>query len=122
MPALLLRPTVLLAIALALSLLANLGLWKLHAHDLRTIGALQAQRDQAVAVGRACSDGVRKLREAADRRAREVALALRTAAEQAYRAQLHAQATLQARPAVPGDACASALALDRQKLAERRAR
>lgn len=119
--AMLLRPTVILGILLGLSVLANVGLWKLHARDLVRVGQVTAERNQAQSVAKQCSDGVAKLKAAADKKAREVAEDVKRANARALAAEKKVDTTLQERPAVPGDDCASALDLSRRKLRERRA-
>jgi hypothetical protein len=117
----LLRPSVILGILLGLSVLANVGLWKLHGRDLVRIGQVTAERDQAQSAARQCSDGVERLRAASDKKAREVEAALKAASARALAAEKKVLATLQERPAIPGDDCASALGMNRKKIQERRA-
>lgn len=97
-----------LAIALALSVLANLLIgdaW-LEARDaqLQAVG----QRDQAQGSAKACSAGVEQLQRAARDRQADAARAIAAAQASARGHQQRAQQILSAPPAVPGDACASA--------------
>lgn len=118
MGALLLRPTVILGILLALSVAGNAALYKLHTHDLEKIGSLEQLAKDARADAKACSDGVKKLREAAAAREKETAKALKAAEAKAREADKRADATLQERP-VDADTCDSALELNQRKAKER---
>lgn len=118
MPAFLLQPTVILGILLVLSLAGNGVLYRVHSADLQKIGGLTQATKEARADAVACSEGVRKLREAAAKHDKAVAEALRAAEVKARAADAKADVTLQERP-LSGDACDSALALNQRKLKER---
>lgn len=115
---LLLKPTVLLAMALGLSVLANIGLWNLHSRDLRKIGGLEAVNADALADAKACSEGIKKLREEAIKREKRITVILKSAEVKARQAEERADRTLQARPDGP-DLCQAALHLSQKKLQER---
>jgi hypothetical protein len=115
------KPIVWVSIALVVSLAANAGLWKLWQSEVRRSGAYAAQRDSAIAAGRACSEGVERLRKAGDDRAAEAARELARARDAARRAEAHALETLGTAPTVPGDLCASASAMNKEKLTQRKA-
>lgn len=117
---LLLRPTVILTIMLGLSVLANVGLWKLHSRDLIRIGQVTAERNQAQAAALECSKGVEELRKATAKKAREIAARLAAATARARVAERKVQETLQTKPTNPGNECASTLDMDRKKIRERR--
>jgi len=117
---LLARPTVILAILLALSAAGNFILFKARDRALALVALKEAELNHARSAGKACSDATRQLREDAATRAREVARAINAAREAARDAGRRADATLTARPANPQDVCASALDLSRQKVQERR--
>jgi hypothetical protein len=118
---LLLRPTVLLSIALALSVGANYLLYNSWQGEVRRSGQLVEQRDEAVAAGKACSAGVDKLRREGETRAKTAAVALAKAREAARVAEARSLTTLGTAPTVPGDLCASAAVLNQAKLKERAA-
>ncbi len=118
MPALLLRPTVILGILLALSLIGNGVLYKLHTRDLQQIGGLKQGIKEARADAVACSDGVKKLRTAMEARDKKVTLALRDAEAKARLADERADATLQERPG-NANPCDAAMELHQRKLQER---
>jgi len=115
------KPIVWVSIALALSVTANVGLYKMWQREVRQSGALTAQRDNALAAGKACSEGVERLRKAGEERAAEVARELARARDAARRAETRALETLGTAPTVPGDACASAQVLSVEKLKQRKA-
>lgn len=117
---LLMRPTVILGLLLALSVGANALLFKARDRALARVATVAAERDQARSAGQACSDATRRLRDEASERAREVARAALAAREAARLADARSDATLTSRPSVAGDACASALDLSRRKAAGRR--
>ena len=97
-----------LGLALAVSVLANVGLT--HAYLGARDDAIKATADAGQARGAAqqCSEGVASLQAAAEQRA-AVAEAARDAAELASQAaQRRAQALLSKRPSVPADDCRSA--------------
>ena len=114
----LLNPTTILGLLLALSLVGNGVLYKIHTHDLQQIGGLKQATLEARADAQACSDGVKKLREAGLARDMHVAEALRVAEGKAHAADARADAILQERP-VNDNACDSALELNQRKLKER---
>ena len=114
----LLNPTTILGLLLALSLVGNGVLYKIHTHDLQQIGGLKQATLEARADAQACSDGVKKLREAGLARDKHVAEALRVAEGKAHAADARADAILQERP-VNDNACDSALELNQRKLKER---
>ena len=118
MPTFLLNPTTILGILLALSLMGNGVLYKIHTHDLEKIGGLKQAMQDARADAEACSAGVKALRAAAESRDRATAKALQAAEARARKADEQADKTLQARP-TSEDVCASALELNREKLKER---
>lgn len=120
--ALLLKPSVILAVLLAVSVAGNYTLFKMRDAALKQAGAVTAQRDQAIAAGKACSEGVAALKRAAAARERKMRLAVAAAQRTANEAARRAQVTLQTPPSVPGDMCLSAEALNASKLAERAAR
>lgn len=117
---LLLRPTVLLSIALALALGLAGVFYKLHTHDLVTIGRLTAERDAILEDAKACSDATERLRAESAKKAAEVRAALAVASGLRKKLDRAADTTLLEKPTVPSDTCASALALSRRKLEERR--
>ena len=110
----------LLGIALALSMLANVALFKMRDRALMRVAAVTAERDQASAAGRQCSDATRRLRDETNERIREVARATASARALARRADARADVTLSTRPTRQDDSCASGLALSRSKLLERK--
>ena len=101
-------PVQILAVLLAASVLANIGLGRawLAARD----GAATAitQRDGARQAASACSDATDDLRTLADQRAIEAQAARAEAAAQARTHQQKADAILATPPAAPGDDCQSA--------------
>ncbi len=115
--ALRLAPYVIIAILVAVSV----GLYKLHTHDLTEIGALKEDVKSAVAQGKACSDGVEKLRQAGIARDKLAAEAVEKSRTERLKLEHSAETTLQAAPSKPNDLCASALELSRQELQERKA-
>lgn len=119
MGALLLNPTVIVGILLALSLAGNGVLYKLHTNDLQQIGALKQAVKESRADAEACSEGVKKLRAAAAAREKTVVKALHEAEARARLANERSDHILQERP-VSADVCDSALELNQRKLKERR--
>lgn len=117
--ALLLRPIVIISILLLLSLGSNVVLFKMWKSSLAAIGVANEQRDQALAAGQACSDGVVKMRDAAAKREKALKASLAVAAKKLKVAEKKAQETLQMEPSIPGDLCASSLELSRMKIKER---
>lgn len=117
---LLAKPTVILAILLAVSAGANVLLFKARDRALARVAAVEAERDNARAAAKACSDGTRRLRDEVATRTREIERALSAAREAARRAERRSDATLTTRPSAPGDACASGLDLSRKKVMERK--
>lgn len=115
------KPIVWVTIALVLSVTANVGLYKAWQREVRQSGAFAAQRDDAIAAGKACSEGVEKLRKAGDARAAEAARELARARDAAKRAEARALETLGTAPTVPGDLCESAKVLSHEKLEQRKA-
>ena len=113
-----LNPTTILGVLLALSLIGNGVLYKLHTHDLQQIGGLKQGIKDARADAQACSDGVKALRAAAEARDKTVTKALHEAEAKHRAADARADAILQERP-VNADACDSALELNQRKLKER---
>lgn len=113
------KPIVWVSIALVISLGANVMFYKLWQGEVRRSGAFVEQRDQAIAAGKACSEGVEKLRKEGDARAAAAAAALAKAREAARRAEARALTTLGTAPTVPGDLCASAAVMNTKKLQER---
>lgn len=120
--ALLLKPSVILSVFLALSVVGNYTLFKMRDAALKHVGAVQAELDQAVAAGKKCSDGVLALKKAAVAREKQMRAALAEAQKLADAAARRAQTTLQTPPSVPGDMCVSAAVLNSEKLTERAAR
>lgn len=114
------NPIMLLGAALALSMLGNALLWHSRDSALERAATAESAHARTVADAKACTDGVRAIRQAEERRRAEVEAKVKAAESRARSAERRAQVTMQARPAVPGDACASAVALSRQKLQERR--
>ncbi len=100
-------PVQILAVLLATSVLANIGLGRawLVARDGATTAI--TQRDTARADASACSDATDDLRDLADRRKAESAPARAAAATVARALTKRADTTLVSAPAVPGDMCAS---------------
>jgi hypothetical protein len=115
------KPIVWVSIALLLSLAANATLWTMYKGELRRSGALTAERDSAISAGVACSEGVKKLRQAGEARAAEAAKEIARARDAARRAEARALETLGTAPTVPGDACASAKVMNEEKLMQRKA-
>lgn len=96
------------AIALAVSLAANVGigwLW-LDARDDRAKAEVEAKNSAELATR--CSEGVDSLRAAADRQTAAAEAATRAAAAAQRVAEGRATAILSRAPTVPGNACASA--------------
>lgn len=116
---LLLKPTVILGLLLAVSVAGNVALWKMRDAALRQIGALSSEVGHAKGAAKRCSEGVANLRKAAEARAALVAVTTLRANELALAAEKRVDATLQERPSVPGDNCASALDLSKRKMHER---
>ena len=114
----LLNPTTILGLLLALSLIGNGVLYKIHTHDLIKIGQLEQVAVDAKSAAKACSEGVEKLRKEGAARDKRVAEALKGAEARAREADARADATLQERP-VSADICDSALELNQRKLKER---
>jgi hypothetical protein len=115
------KPIVWVSIALVVSVTANVGLYKMWQREVRQSGAFAAQRDDAIAAGKACSEGVERLRKAGDARAAEAARELARARDAAKRAEARALETLGTAPTVPGDLCASAAVMNHEKLTQRKA-
>ena len=114
----LLNPMTILGVLLALSLIGNGVLYKIHTNDLQRIGGLKQATKEARADAQACSDGVKKLREAGVARDKHVAEALKVAEAKAHAADARADAILQERP-INENLCDSALELNQRKLRER---
>ena len=74
------------------------------------VQAVAQEREAALAGAHACSDGVARLQELAESRAKEAAAARKLAAQAAADHARRADEVLAAPPAVPGDDCASAKA------------
>lgn len=117
---LLLKPTVLLGIALTASVAVNYGLFQMWKTELIRVGQVKAELTTAMAAGEACNKAVAQLKADTERRAREVQAALAVARARAIVVERKAKETLQARPSQPGDLCASAVILSRDKMKERR--
>lgn len=120
--ALLARPTVILGLLFALSMAANTLQWKMYTSALKREGAIAVERDSARAAAIACSEGTARLKAETEARMKKAEAAARAAREAARAADRRALAILQHKPAVPGDACASADVLNKQMLKERRNR
>lgn len=111
-----------LGIALALSLAGNALLFKLRDNALERASAAETRHAQATAAAKACSAGVARVRQEEAVRRAAVEKQAKAAETRARSAERRALATLQAQPSVPGNACASAEALARTWLQERRKR
>lgn len=131
--AMLMRPTVILTVALALAVGGCATFAGLYKGQLKKVGAVEAQRAQAQAAATQCSDGVKRLREADAERQREVSRAAAMADREHKRAQERALETLQTPPTVvaaPGAAatdvraaaCESVEQFLASKFSERRAK
>lgn len=120
--AFLLNPIIILALLLTLSTGANVGLYKLWQGRVAEVGAVSAERDQAIVASQQCSVATDRLKKAAADREKKLRAAIAVADKKARAAQARADATMLIQPAFPGDACASALDLSQKKLEERRAR
>ena len=116
---LLLKPSVILSVLLALSLVANVTLFKMRDATLKHLGSVTAERDQAIEAGKVCSLATANLKKASDAREKALKIALAKAQTAAKAAASKAQATLQIQPDKPNDLCESALDLSRSKLKER---
>lgn len=120
--ALLLKPSVILFVLLSISVAGNWTLFKMRDAALKHIGAVTAERDQAIGAAQQCSEGTKQLQKAAAERDKKLRAAVAAADEKAKVAALAAQATLQLQPAHPTDLCLSAVELSRDKLKVRQER
>lgn len=111
-----------LGIALALSMAGNALLFHLRDAALERAATAETRLSAAAAAAKACSAGVAKVREEANRRQAAVEKQAKAAEGRARTWQQRAQATLQVRPADASDSCASAEVLARSWLQERKAR
>lgn len=116
---LLLKPSVILSLLLALSLVANVTLFKMRDATLKHLGSVSAERDQAIEAGKVCSLATANMKKMADAREKALKIALAKAQTAAKAAASKAETTLQMQPDKPNDLCASALDLSRSKLKER---
>lgn len=108
-----------LIIALAVSLLGNVGLGKAYmgARDERTQAI--SDRDSARTAATACSDSVDDLFALAKKRTKDAAREVLAAKDRARAAESRARAILAAPQKVPGDTCASAQAEVDEELGSR---
>jgi hypothetical protein len=130
--ALLANPLVILGLLLALSSGGNWILYKLWQGRVAEVGAVAAERDQAIAAGQTCTAATARLEAAAAEREAKLQAAIKAAAKRAKAAAVRADKTLTTPPKFKTEAaaiasgvvlapgtCASALDLSRGKLAER---
>ena len=97
-------------IALAISLLANVGLGWAYLGQRDTATVATTETKQADGVAKACSDGVNNLGKQAAKRHADAAPKVEAARQQAEEAGKLAVQIISTPAAVPGDACASAQA------------
>lgn len=99
--------TMLLSIALALSMLANASVTYLYMGKRDEATVAQGERDQARGAATACSDATDDLRELADKRAKE-AKAARAAAAEAAKSRDQRADDILSTPASSTDDCQAA--------------
>lgn len=115
-------PRVIIGLAVALVASLAVNAWQASAYLGQRDQAAKAveQRDTAQAAAKACSDATDKLRAEAERQAKEAQAAIDKARRDARTANARADAERNRRPAVPGDACASAQTETREWLERRK--
>ena len=99
--------TMILSIALAISMAANAGLTYVYLGQRDETTIAQGERDQARGAATACSDATEALRELSDKRAKEAAKARQDAAAKAKNKEELADAILST-PASDTDDCKAA--------------
>lgn len=109
-----------LCVALALSLILNAKLAKHYLEKRDEAVQLDEKRKKAVGDAESCTKGVEELATAAARKAQDASADIRRAQVAASAAQGRAEAERRRKPAVVGDACASAQVETRQWLENRR--
>lgn len=110
-----------LGLLLATSAAGNVYLGQMYLAKRDEAIKLGEQRDAAKDVAQACSDGVDKLRSDQEIQHKEAMAAMEKARLAALKAYGAADAERNRKPAVPGDACASAEVETREWLQRRRA-
>lgn len=109
-----------LAIVLMISLGANALQWSAYQTQRDKATAAIEQRDAAAGAAQACSAATDELRTQAERQAAQAQAAIDKARKEARSANARADAERNRRPAVPGDACASAQVETREWLERRK--
>lgn len=117
--ALLANPFIIMGLVIALLSGAEYVTYKAWQSSVKREGAVSAERDQAIQAGATCSLATEKLARESKARETKLRAAIGIADKKAKLAQARADATLTTMPKFPNDACASAAALNKDKLEER---
>jgi len=115
-------PTILLAIALGLSMLANTWLFNSRDNALTEAATQRAANVQLAATGKACSDSVDKLATASATQGKRLERLITGESGRILTLQHQANDALSARPAFPADICKSVEAAMRAEIVKDRAR